>query len=104
MSASELYIQDNNSGFGVALNHKIIARKEDVQLKIGDIVQLGPSLDSPLYHIKCIEIKACISHLSPDGIDSIKQKLQIIGGVLLNDWKADCTHLIMPELLVTKFN
>ncbi|XP_063396332.1 nibrin-like [Mytilus trossulus] len=83
------------SKFGTSVNGDKI---KNIELKDGDLVTFGNSSTFTLVYEPFIISSSC---LDPPSKKKVREWICILGGHMVNDWKKECTLLVMNNISVT---
>lgn len=102
--ATCIKVLDSNSKYGVFVNGGIetntpIAKNRSLRLEVGDTVRFGRMRTT--FRVEKIDIKVCTSTLDDTSAAELKSLLQLVGGKIESHWTVNCTHLVMPTIIVT---
>ncbi|XP_058524828.1 nibrin-like isoform X1 [Ochotona princeps] len=93
-----LTIKDN-SKYGTFVNEEKMQNKLPQTLKTGDRVTFG--VFESKFRVEYEPLVACSSCLDVSGKTALNQAVLQLGGITVNSWTKECTHLVMMSVKVT---
>ncbi|XP_058524794.1 nibrin-like isoform X3 [Ochotona princeps] len=93
-----LTIKDN-SKYGTFVNEEKMQNKLPQTLKTGDRVTFG--VFESKFRVEYEPLVACSSCLDVSGKTALNQAVLQLGGLTVNSWTKECTHLVMMSVKVT---
>ncbi|XP_014446724.1 nibrin isoform X2 [Tupaia chinensis] len=93
-----LTIKDN-SKYGTFVNEEKIQNGLSQTLKTGDRVTFG--VFESKFRVEYEPLVACSSCLDASGKTTLSQAVLQLGGLTVNNWTEECTHLVMLSVKVT---
>lgn len=102
--ATCIKVLDANSKYGVFVNggietNKAIDKNKPLRVEVGDTIRFGRM--RAIFRVEKIDIKVCTSTLDDGNVAKLKSLLQLVGGRIESSWTVNCTHLVMPTIIVT---
>ncbi|XP_054981920.1 nibrin isoform X2 [Sorex araneus] len=94
----ELTIKDN-SKYGTFVNEKKMQNGLSLVLKTGDRVTFG--VFESKFRVEYEPLVTCSSCLDASGKAALNQAVFQLGGLTVNNWTEECTHLVMTTVKVT---
>ncbi|XP_055993572.1 nibrin [Sorex fumeus] len=94
----ELTIKDN-SKYGTFVNEKKMQNGLSLVLKTGDRVTFG--VFESKFRVEYEPLVTCSSCLDASGKAALNQAVLQLGGLTVNNWTEECTHLVMTTVKVT---
>lgn len=94
----ELTIKDN-SKYGTFVNEKKMQNGLPIVLNSGDRVTFG--VFESKFRVEYEPLVACSSCLDVSGKSALNQAVLQLGGLTVNNWTEECTHLVMVSVKVT---
>ncbi|XP_053874820.1 nibrin isoform X2 [Malaclemys terrapin pileata] len=98
LSVPELIIQDT-SKYGTFVNGEKVLNGTSRTLKSGDRVNFG--VFESKFRVEYEPLIVCSSCLEVSGKTALNQAILQLGGLVVNDWSEECTHLVMISVKVT---
>ncbi|XP_050796820.1 nibrin isoform X1 [Gopherus flavomarginatus] len=98
LSVPELIIQDT-SKYGTFVNGEKVLNGTSRTLKSGDRVNFG--VFESKFRVEYEPLIVCSSCLEASGKTALNQAILQLGGLVVNDWSEECTHLVMLSVKVT---
>ncbi|KAK3083896.1 hypothetical protein FSP39_004849 [Pinctada imbricata] len=86
------------SKFGTSVNNEKLEKNKGVELKDGDVLLLGTKSNFTVVYEPFIITSSCLDNQSKNTVRSL---IGLLGGHVINDWKKDCSLLLMQSLSVT---
>ncbi|KAI5255491.1 Nibrin [Manis pentadactyla] len=93
-----LTIKDN-SKYGTFVNEEKMQNGLTLTLKTGDRVTFG--VFESKFRVEYEPLVACSSCLDVSGKTALNQAVLQLGGLTINNWTEECTHLVMVSVKVT---
>ncbi|XP_073085903.1 nibrin isoform X2 [Manis javanica] len=93
-----LTIKDN-SKYGTFVNEEKMQNGLTLTLKTGDRVTFG--VFESKFRVEYEHLVACSSCLDVSGKTALNQAVLQLGGLTVNNWTEECTHLVMVSVKVT---
>uniref|UniRef100_A0A8C8YVG9 Nibrin n=1 Tax=Prolemur simus TaxID=1328070 RepID=A0A8C8YVG9_PROSS len=93
-----LTIKDN-SKYGTFINEKKMQNGLSQTLKTGDRITFG--VFESKFRVEYEPLVACSSCLDVSGKTALNQAILQLGGITVNNWTEECTHLVMISVKVT---
>lgn len=106
VSTDAIKIEDPGSKYGVYLNandiklNQPLTKNEPAALKVGDIVRFGRL--SNIWRLERIVLNCCTSTVDQNHLQELLELLRIVNGKYQQIWDEFCTHLVMPNVTITK--
>ncbi|CAM2106828.1 nibrin isoform X2 [Caretta caretta] len=98
LSVPELIIKDT-SKYGTSVNGEKVLNGTSRTLKSGDRVNFG--VFESKFRVEYEPLIVCSSCLEVSGKTALNQAILQLGGLVVNDWSEECTHLVMISVKVT---
>ncbi|KAM7175003.1 nibrin isoform 1-T1 [Macrochelys suwanniensis] len=98
LSVPELIIKDT-SKYGTFINGEKVLNGTSRTLKSGDRVNFG--VFESKFRVEYEPLIVCSSCLEVSGKTALNQAILQLGGLVVNDWSEECTHLVMISVKVT---
>ncbi|KAG6932631.1 nibrin [Chelydra serpentina] len=98
VSVPELIIKDT-SKYGTFINGEKVLNGTSRTLKSGDRVNFG--VFESKFRVEYEPLIVCSSCLAVSGKTALNQAILQLGGLVVNDWSEECTHLVMISVKVT---
>uniref|UniRef100_A0A8C3XL38 Nibrin n=1 Tax=Chelydra serpentina TaxID=8475 RepID=A0A8C3XL38_CHESE len=98
VSVPELIIKDT-SKYGTFINGEKVLNGTSRTLKSGDRVNFG--VFESKFRVEYEPLIVCSSCLEVSGKTALNQAILQLGGLVVNDWSEECTHLVMISVKVT---
>ncbi|XP_005381816.1 PREDICTED: nibrin isoform X2 [Chinchilla lanigera] len=95
---STLTVKDN-SKYGTFVNEEKMQNGLSRILKTGDRVTFG--VFESKFRVECEPLVVCSSCLDVSGKTALNQAVLQLGGLTVNNWTEECTHLVMASVKVT---
>ncbi|GAB0095272.1 hypothetical protein DMENIID0001_106320 [Sergentomyia squamirostris] len=100
----KLVLIDVGSSYGSFLNENIKAvirlpPKEEVDLRNQDLIRFG-RFDSN-WSVEMTAICVVTSSICAEDVEILQSNVQALSGKVMKTWQQDCTHLSMPEIVIT---
>jgi hypothetical protein len=90
---------DCDSKYGTFHNHTKIEKNIDVYLKANDVIKFG--VYQSMYRLEKVNVVTTGSGLNNEQKSQLKNRINAIGGSVLNNWEESCTHITTQELMLT---
>nr|XP_025042687.1 nibrin isoform X1 [Pelodiscus sinensis] len=98
LTVPELVIKDT-SKYGTFVNGEKLLNGTSRTLKSGDRVNFG--VFESKFRVEYDPLIVCSSCLEASGKTALNQAILQLGGIVVNDWSKECTHLVMISVKVT---
>ncbi|XP_067414357.1 nibrin [Emydura macquarii macquarii] len=98
VTVPELIIKET-SKYGTFVNGEKILNSTSRTLKSGDRVNFG--VFESKFRVEYEPLLVCSSCLEVSGKTALNQSILQLGGLVVNDWSEECTHLVMISVKVT---
>uniref|UniRef100_A0A8C0JF81 Nibrin n=1 Tax=Chelonoidis abingdonii TaxID=106734 RepID=A0A8C0JF81_CHEAB len=98
LSVPELILQDT-SKYGTFVNGEKVLNGTSRTLKSGDRVNFG--VFESKFRVEYEPLIVCSSCLEVSGKTALNQAILQLGGLVVNDWSEECSHLVMLSVKVT---
>lgn len=101
----KLELEDLGSKYGTFLNkanidsNTAVEKGRKIPLKQNDLIRFGRLQN--IWKVQYMNIQTATSSLSADDSLQVKNDVKALGGKLLEQWSANCTHLTMKDPSIT---
>ncbi|KOB74885.1 Nibrin [Operophtera brumata] len=95
-----LFLTDLGSRYGTSVNNSAkLEVNNKVKLASTDVIKFGKM--TSVWKVNEVSFVTCTSTLKGENLQTVKQNLSKIGGILKNDWEDSCKYLTMPAITLT---
>ncbi|XP_050346235.1 nibrin [Nymphalis io] len=100
ISEGVLYLKDLGSKYGTFVNNSDkIEHNKMIKLNCNDVIKFGKM--SCVWKVQQINFITCTSTLKGENLQSLKNILASVGGIVKNEWDETCEYLTMPAITLT---
>ncbi|XP_046959490.1 nibrin [Vanessa cardui] len=95
-----LYLEDLGSKYGTFVNNSDkIEHNKMIKISCNDVIKFGKM--SCVWKVQKINLITCTSTMKGENLQSLKNILTSVGGIVKNEWDETCEYLTMPAITLT---
>ncbi|XP_047529647.1 nibrin [Vanessa atalanta] len=95
-----LYLEDLGSKYGTFVNNSDkIEHNKMIKLSCNDVIKFGKM--NCVWKVQKINLITCTSTMKGENLQSLKNILTTVGGIIKNEWDETCEYLTMPAITLT---
>ncbi|KAK4877261.1 hypothetical protein RN001_009767 [Aquatica leii] len=96
---NEVSVMDCGSTYGTFINDTKLKGNQSVQVQEGNIIKFG--VLASVYKLNQVSIITTTSGIGSDQKHKLKNTITAIGGLLVQNWTNQCTHVSVNEITLT---